>query len=111
MCCSFSGRFEQHPGGPEQRTKQLSDFYRYVRLSSVVAATAQNDGMTALGGLISAWVMVKVFQWNTPARWHYNIALFVFLVLVFYLERQSASSQLVTPEEKNVSPCPTSPSA
>jgi hypothetical protein len=96
---------------PAVQNKELNNFLISIAMFACLPLWEQTHRMKALGGLISAWVMVKVFQWNTPARWHYDIAFFVFLVLVFYLERQSASSQLVTPEEKTVSPCPESPSA
>jgi hypothetical protein len=96
---------------PSVQNRELNNFLISIAMLACLPLWQQKHRMTALGGLTSAWVMVKVFQWNTPAHWHYDIAFLVFLVLVLYLERRSASSQLVTPEEKNASPCPQGPSA
>ena|ERR1700674_2854795 len=52
----------------------------------------QKNRVKALGGLSSAWAGVKILQWNTPVRWHYDIAFLVFIVLVYHLRQQSPPS-------------------
>jgi hypothetical protein len=89
---------------PLVENKALNNFLVCIAMLTCVPLWEQKHRMKALGGLFSAWAVVKVFQWNTPARWHYDIAFFVFLVLLFYLERPSASSQLATSEENHITP-------
>jgi hypothetical protein len=72
---------------PVVQDRGLNNFLSSIAMLACLPLWQQKHRMTALGGLTSAWAMVKVFQWNTPARWHYQIAIFVFLVLVSYLER------------------------
>jgi hypothetical protein len=91
--------------------KDLNNFLSVIAILTCLLLWEQKHRMKSLGGLTFAWAIVKVFQWNTPARWHFDIAFFVFVILVFYLERQYGASDLVRPEEKTVSPHPTSPSA
>ena len=42
--------------------------------------------MKSLGGLTLVWVIVKIVQWNISARWHFDVAVFVSVVLVLYFE-------------------------
>jgi hypothetical protein len=96
---------------PVVENKALNNFLSAIAILACLVLWEEKHRMKALGGLTLAWVIVKVSQWNSPARWHYDIAFLVFLVLVLYLERQSGTSDLVPPEGNAVSRRPTSPSA
>jgi hypothetical protein len=96
---------------PVVENKELNNFLSAIAILVCLLLWEQKHRMKALGGLTLAWIIVKVSQWNTPARWHYDIAFLIFLILVLYLERQAAASDLVPLDGNGVSRRPTSPSA
>jgi len=92
---------------PVVENKELNNFLSAISILACLLLWEQKNRMKALGGLSLAWAIVKVCQWNTPSRWHYDIAFLVFLVLVLHFERQSGASDL--PPGSAVSQRPTSP--
>ena len=103
LVSSFIGRFcvaaflASLSSTPVVENKELNNFLSAIAILACLLLWEQKHRMKALGCLSLAWVMVKVSQWNTPVRWHYDIAFLVFVVLVLYLERQTLSSRPTSP--------------
>jgi hypothetical protein len=73
-------------------SKPLNTFLICVGMLACLLVWEQKNRVKALGGLSLAWAGVKILQWNTPVRWHYDIAFLVFIVLVYHLGQQSTPS-------------------
>jgi hypothetical protein len=73
-------------------SKPLNDFLICVGMLACLLVWEQKTRVKALGGLSLAWAGMKLLQWNTPVRWHFDIGFVVFIVLVYYVGQQSTPS-------------------